>query len=246
MSVTELAYQAFYELIITSKTKDAALSKFDRNAKNLLYTDEVLAQLKTLMQPIRDERFKKRSLTDIGGIADKIEYDRADVNHNIKACKKILSDPQRKDDVLLALLLATGRRTSEVTGSTKFYKDRFVGTLKGGNDSGIANYLVPFSLIENGLKFLQKKGWRNLSPDESNRLVAVPAMRRLKVIFKGVAKVHDLRKLYIAIAIDRLKNSKHFEKLGKDKNKVLGEFINEVLGHSNPISAIPYLNSTIK
>lgn len=241
------ALETFYELIVDSKNKDAALSKFDRYVKDGVYSEpEFISALRILFQPIRDQRFKSRQLSDIGGVVDKIQYNKKDVDYNLRQAKKILSAPERKEDVLLSLLLVTGRRTSEVCGFTKFQSDIFIGTLKGGHESGIASYLCDFKLIDKGIKFLAGEGWRNLQPDVCNSLVAVPAMRRLKVIFRGVNKVHDLRKLHITIAVDRLRNSAKFKNLkAKERTKVLGEFINNCLGHSNPSSALPYLNSSI-
>lgn len=243
-----LALEHFMQLIIASKNKDAALSAFDRRVKANEYSSEVETSLRQLFQPIRDERFKKRQFTDIGGTVDKIKYSRADVDANVRVAKTILKEANlnRADDVLLSLLLMTGRRTSEITGTTIFKKDSFTGTLKGGNETGAANYLCDVTLINKGIKTLAVNGWRNLTPEKSNALVAVPLMRRLPIIFKAVDKVHDLRKLHMAICIDRLKKMNVIKKMSpKNRAEYLGKFINDSLGHSNPSSAIPYLNSQI-
>lgn len=241
-----LAFENFVKLIVDSKNKDAALSAFDRQVKAGVYPHEVAMYLRELFQPIRDQRFKNRSMSDMGGIADKIQYSKSDVNHNLKQAKKILSAPYKKEEVLLALLLMTGRRTSEVCGVTKFMEKEYRGTLKGGNETGLSYYLCSFDLIKKGINFLEAHGWRPMKPEVANSVVAVPLMRKLKTTFVGVQKVHDLRKLHITICVDKLKRSAKLQALKpKERAILLGQFINDSLGHSNPSSAIPYLNSTI-
>jgi integrase len=243
-----LALETFVQLIVDSKNKDAALSAFDRNVKKNYFMPEIVEPLRSLFQPIRDQRFKHRQISDIGGVADKIQYSRDEVNQNLRTMKKILSEPYnfKKEDVLLSLLLATGRRTSEVCGATKFLEKEYRGTLKGGNETGQSYYLCSYDLIKKGISFLEVHAWRPLRPSDCNATVAVPLMRRLRSTFLGVQKVHDLRKLHITICVDKLKNSAKIKALKpKERAQIIGQFINQSLGHSNPSSAIPYLNSAI-
>lgn len=239
-------HKVFIDLMVNAKNYDAALSAFDRKSKSGEIEPELVPVLRELFQPFRDKRFKKRSMSDMGGIADKIQYSRSDVNHNLKQAKKILSAPYKKEEVLLSLLLMTGRRTSEVCGVTKFLEKEYRGTLKGGNETGLSHYLCSFDLIKKGINFLVAHGWRPMKPEVANSIVAVPLMRKLKTTFLGVQKVHDLRKLHITICVDKLKRSAKLQALKpKERAILLGQFINDSLGHSNPSSAIPYLNSTI-
>lgn len=242
------SHKAFIEFFLNAKNYDAALSAFDRSVRNEKVEPELIPILRELFQPFRDQRFKKRQMSDIGGIADKIQYKRSDVTHNLKQAKFILSAPNqfKKEDVLLSLLLVTGRRTSEVCGVTKFLEKEYRGTLKGGNETGQSYYLCSFDLVKKGIAFLEGHGWRPLKPEETNSIVAVPLMRRLPSTFLGVQKVHDLRKLHITICVDKLKNSAKIKALKpKERAQIIGQFINQSLGHSNPSSAIPYLNSAI-
>lgn len=253
ITITEAA-KVFAYFLSKAKNNDSALSAFDRSVKaEKIQAEaekiqaELIPALRLLFQPIREERLRRRTLTDIGGVSDKIVYKKSDVDYNLKLARKILLTPKsNKIEVLLSLLLVTGRRTGEVCGTTEFLPTEFIGTLKGGKERGKAHYLVPFACIENGVRLLRISGLRGLTPQQTNAKIAVQAMRKLPM-FKGVNKVHELRKMYLAICVNRLKNAAHVKRLKPtQRQEIIGEFVNNVLGHSNPISALPYLNCQIQ
>jgi len=241
-----VALQKFHDYIVNSKSRDAALSAFDRDVRAKKVDKEIIDVLRTLFQPIRQERINKRKLSDIGGVAEKRVFKMKDVQYNIDLAKKALDDLDRVDDVMLAILFMTGRRTAEVAGDTKFSKDMFTGTIKGGKEFGTARYLCSPERIYKGLAFLKLKGWRGLSVSDANKICAVPLMRRLEM-YKGVNKVHDLRKMHMAFWIKRLTKRKAIRAMSSsDRAEFIGRFVNDALGHTNPTSAIPYLNCEIK
>jgi hypothetical protein len=240
--------EKFIEYVTKAVSKDAALSAFDRDMRAGKLDDpaEWLNELKKIFQPIREERINRRKIMDIGGVADKKIFRVRDVVHNIKWAKYVLDNPVRPDEVLLALLLMTGRRTAEIVGSTQFRRDKFIGTIKGGKESGEARYLCSFERILKGLNYLNKVFWRPVSVSKANQLCAVPLMRKLQLL-RGVDKVHDLRKMHMAIWLRRLRKRKTLRQMSPEqRSEFIGRFVNNALGHTNPSSALPYLNCEIK
>lgn len=236
----------FHAYITEAKNKDAALSAFDRDVRNKEYEPETIEQLRKLFQPIRQERLDKRKMADIGGVAEKRTFKYKDVLYNIRLAKWSLKECARVDDVILALLFMTGRRTAEVVGDTVFNQLKFKGTVKGGKEFGEARYLCSLESIVKGIAFLKKNGFRELTAAEANKKCGVLLMRRLQN-YKGVEVVHDLRKMHIAYWIYRLKRRIAVKKMSPhDRSEYIGRFVNDALGHTNPMSAIPYLNCEVK
>lgn len=244
--MVENAEVLFHRYITLAKNKDAALSAFDRDVRGKKLDQGVIENLRILFQPIRQERIDKRKMSDIGGVAEKKIFKMSDVMYNIRLAKKLLDTSDRLDDVILAILFMTGRRTAEVCGNTDFSKTKFNGTLKGGKDFGAARYLCSYDKIKKGLADLKSNGYRNMKVTEVNKTWGVPLMRRIE-IFKGVEKVHDLRRMHMAVWIHRLKKRSSIKKLSPhERAEYIGRFVNDALGHTNPMSAIPYLNCEIK
>ena len=240
------AEELFHRYITNAKTKDAALSAFDRDVRRKLYNEAEEKKLRELFQPIRQERINKRKLSDIGGVAEKRVFRLRDVEHNVRIAKNSLDQLERPDDVMLAILFMTGRRSAEIGTGTKFTKTKFTGTVKGGKEFGTARYLCSSERIYRGLAYLKANGWRGLTVEQVNKVCAVPLMRRLEM-YKGVEKVHDLRKMHMAVWIRRLSKRKAIRAMSStDRAEYIGRFVNDALGHTNPTSAIPYLNCEIK
>jgi hypothetical protein len=252
MNLANRARQEFTRLVNSAKTKDAALSAFDRNHYSGKYGERNSAlpsAIATLFQGIRNERFQRRAKRDIGQIASPKEYRANEIEQAIEKARLILSKPaeHRTEFIVLSLLLITGRRTAEIVGYTEFTYRYFRGTVKGGELAvGRANYLLPFMYVSRGLRELEKRKLRPLSPPEANKQLATPLKRNILRLFPFAATPHSLRSIHVAY-LRYVKQSQSKIKTMTDKQRAdyLGDLINNQLAHNNILSAVPYLKSRI-
>ena len=235
------AYIHFHSLIVTAANKDAALSRFDRQRRAGAYTETEVKEIQKLFEPIRQERINRRAKIDIGQVADQNIYKWKTVEVYIAKARAILYNPQKVEEVILALLLLTGRRTAEVCGVTIFQEERVMNLAKGGRKSIKARYLATWPTIKKGIDFLTENHARGFPTASINRTFAMALSRRIGILFPGAGNVHNLRKLYTAYWV--FKCSEH---IGANNPEKLGTFINELLGHRNPLSALPYLKNRIE
>jgi integrase len=91
--------------------------------------------------------------------------------------KNLPSDTARWREVAIALMIATGRRQSEIMSSAIFeaidsYKIHFTGQLKRHIDDQVESFTIPTlvnsQLVVNGLKWLQTNGKRENNPKKAH------------------------------------------------------------------------------
>lgn len=251
MNIPAKAKAEFRRLIRNAKTKDAALSAFDRNhyaGKYGVVNGELATAIAEHFRAIRDERFKRRHKIDLMKITTPTEIEFKVIEDAVRKCETILHECTRPFDVLAALLLVTGRRTAEVVGKTEFTQKWFRGTLKRGSvEMGRANYLVPFRYIKWGLLCLANAGLAGLTPAEANKRCAVPLLRCVPTLFPFVKKAHDLRAVHVSYLKYIHENKAKVKSMtDKERAEYLGTIINDQLAHQNVLSALPYLKFKIR
>jgi len=160
------------------------------------------------------------------------------INDIMKIYYKLYNTPLNKLDyldILILLLLASGRRQIELTRRGKFYKIKknkkcvlFTGQVKTKDDK--MKYKIPILMnIKKFLKYhrnlLKMRDYSNLSNKETTGKVSKPLSRRLSKYF-GNDKItsHDLRKIYVNLSYKKMFKHK------KIKPNIIS-FANEVLGH---------------
>lgn len=251
MTIAEKAKKEFNRLIRNAKNKDAALSAFDRNHYKGEYgvvNGELATAIAGHFRSIRDARFKRRHKLDLMKVTTPTEIDFKVIDEAVAKCKEILADRPNITDVLIALLLVTGRRTAEIVGRTEFTMKWFRGTVKRGSvEMGRANYLLPYKYVRYGVDYLGAHGLRDLTPQEANKQCAVPIHRRISKLFPFVKKAHDLRAIHVSYLKYLHENKAKVKSMDdKDRAEYLGTLVNDQLAHQNVLSALPYLKFKIR